>query len=104
MILIVEATCSRTLKGSVAVANGAFDESPVGLPDNKPMLGFYKIFSNEEILSCSQNRTIKNLNCYYGPRCAQAIGWICGCIIPDKKRWFWLSYFDPNWKQLIIFN
>lgn len=42
MIIIVEATCSCTLKGSVAVANGAFDESPVGLPDNKPMLGFMK--------------------------------------------------------------
>lgn len=97
-ILIVEATWSWTLKGSFAVANGAFDESPVGLPDNKPMLGFMKYSAMRNFIMQPEQNNRKIWTAYYGPRCAQAMCWICGCIIPDIKRWFWLSYFDPNWK------
>lgn len=56
--MIVEAICSCTLKGSFAVANSAFDESPVGLLDKKPMLGFMKYSAMRNfIMQPEQNNT-----------------------------------------------
>lgn len=72
-IIIVEDTCSRTPKGYFAVANSVFDESPVGLLDNKPTLEFMKYSAMMKfIVQPLQNNKKTELHhrVYYGPRWA----------------------------------